>query len=77
MNKEGNELLRRENKLKWIQPRKKHAQNINSLQFVSRNHHVHYKHVFLSKTYQIKKGGKDQEPIQSSTTPDPRYHMVK
>ena len=24
-----------------------------------------------------KKGGKDQESIQSSTTPDPGYHMGK
>ena len=24
-----------------------------------------------------KKGGKDQESIQSSTTPDPEYHMGK
>ena len=26
---------------------------------------------------QSKKGGKDQESIQSSTTPDPGYHMEK
>ena len=27
--------------------------------------------------YQSKKDGKDQEMIQSSTTPDPGYHMEK
>ena len=27
--------------------------------------------------FQSKKGGKDQESIQSSTTPDPGYHMEK
>ena len=27
--------------------------------------------------FSSKKGGKDQESIQSSTTPDPGYHMVK
>ena len=27
--------------------------------------------------YQSKKDGKDQESIQSSTTPDPEYHMGK
>ena len=26
--------------------------------------------------YQSKKGGNDQESIQSSTTPDPGYHMA-
>ena len=30
--------------------------------------HLHIK-------YQSKKGGKDQESIQSSTTPDPGYHL--
>ena len=30
-----------------------------------------------TSVYQIKKGGKDQELIQSSTTPDPGYHMGK
>ena len=25
--------------------------------------------------FESKKGGKDQEKIQSSTTPDPEYHM--
>ena len=30
-----------------------------------------------SKTNQSKKDGKDQETIQSSTTPDPGYHMGK
>ena len=25
----------------------------------------------------VKKGGKDQETIQSSTTPEPGYHMGK
>ena len=29
------------------------------------------------KSLQRKKGGKDQESIQSSTTPDPGYHMGK
>ena len=29
------------------------------------------------KTSQRKKGGKDQDKIQSSTTPDPGYHMGK
>ena len=33
------------------------------------------KKVFLS--YESKKGGKDQESIQSSITSDPRYHMGK
>ena len=31
----------------------------------------------VRKRCQSKKGGKDQETIQSSTTPDPRYHMGK
>ena len=31
----------------------------------------------LLKCFEGKKGGKDQESIQSSTTPDPRYHMGK
>ena len=31
----------------------------------------------LEASYQSKKDGKDQETIQSSTTPDPGYHMGK
>ena len=31
---------------------------------------------YMIKTHK-KKGGKDQESIQSSTTPDPGYHMGK
>ena len=31
----------------------------------------------LRLTKENKKGGKDQETIQSSTTPDPGYHMGK
>ena len=27
--------------------------------------------------YNVIKGGKDQESVQSSTTPDPVYHMEK
>ena len=30
-----------------------------------------------SKMYLSKNDGKDQETIQSSTTPDPEYHMGK
>ena len=33
--------------------------------------------VVLYVQYKIKKGGKDQESIQSSTTPDPGYQMGK
>ena len=29
------------------------------------------------QNFKIKKGGKDQESIQSSTTPDPGHHMGK
>ena len=28
-------------------------------------------------SYKVRKGGKDQDAIQSSTTPDPGYHMGK
>ena len=28
----------------------------------------------VASSYQSKKGGKDQQSIQSSTTPDPGYH---
>ena len=31
----------------------------------------------VSCNNESKKGDKDQESIQSSTTPDPRYHMEK
>ena len=31
--------------------------------------------IYSSGPCQSKKGGKDQESIQSSTTPDPGYHM--
>ena len=31
----------------------------------------------MCNTYESKKGGKDQEMIQSSTTPEPGYHMGK
>ena len=32
--------------------------------------------IFLDEKYiESKKGGKDQKSIQSSTTPDPGYHM--
>ena len=34
-------------------------------------------YVVLCAQYESKKGGKDQESIQSSTTPDPGYQMVK
>ena len=34
--------------------------------------------IYINRLYnQSKKGGKDQESIQSSTTPDPGYHMGK
>ena len=29
----------------------------------------------IQQIYESKKGGKDQESIQSNTTPDPGYHM--
>ena len=32
---------------------------------------------FMMGSLQSKKGGKDQELIQSSTTPEPEYHMGK
>ena len=35
------------------------------------------KHTFQGETDQSKKDGKDQESVQSSTTPDPGYHMGK
>ena len=35
------------------------------------------KHKTLHFSLQSKKGGKDQESIQSSTTSDPGYHMGK
>ena len=31
----------------------------------------------IQEQMRIKKGGKDQESIQSRTTPDPGYHMGK
>ena len=34
-------------------------------------------YVVLCIQYESKKGGKDQESIQSSTTPDPGYHTGK
>ena len=34
-------------------------------------------YVVLCVQYESKKGGKDQESIQSSTTPDPGYQMGK
>ena len=34
-------------------------------------------HNMLSRGNQSTKGGKDQEMIQSRTTPDPGYHMDK
>ena len=34
-------------------------------------------YVVLCVQYESKKGGKDQESIQSSTTPDPEYQMGK
>ena len=36
---------------------------------------VFYYCVRLSSVYKSKKEGKDQETIQSSSTPDPGYHM--
>ena len=33
--------------------------------------------IALSSNVQSKKGGKDQESIQSSATPDPGYHNIK
>ena len=33
--------------------------------------------ILLLIYYKSKKGGKSQESIQSSTTPDPGYHMGK
>ena len=33
--------------------------------------------LFVFVPYVCKKGGKEQEYIQSSTTPDPGYHMEK
>ena len=31
----------------------------------------------IIQIYLSEKGRKDQEPIQSSTTPDPKFHMGK
>ena len=36
-----------------------------------------YNWVSIKMLYKSKKDGKDQESIQSSTTPDPGYHMGK
>ena len=36
-----------------------------------------YSSILMIHNIKSKKGGEDQESIQSSTTPDPGYHMEK
>ena len=43
----------------------------------TRAHMLGYIYLITLNYFKSKKGGKDQEAIQSSTTTDPEYHMGK